>query len=230
MQPAFEQQAKGGPAENCPWAIYSHSAGCVLACSIAAKARKEYGLEPDCVFMVDQAPPNQPFLTDEGYELMCNGSRPLRATDDWMKVWCPELQRAKGKGQFADNTYERWSYGMRILEDFYRTAEQAYHKFHCPIYVIAGMVAFQDEAAERKIQEQRKAGKPKKPRQGLPEMYDIMAITKDSYFKWESWTTDKCEFIPVRALHHEIWYHLDTDTKLWQKFLEHSGVTPELLK
>mmetsp|Transcript_10110 Transcript_10110/g.31843 ORF Transcript_10110/g.31843 Transcript_10110/m.31843 type:complete len:320 (-) Transcript_10110:118-1077(-) len=230
IRPALEQQAKGGPAEGCPWAIYAHSAGCVLACSIAAKARAEFDLEPTCVFLVDQAPPNVPFLTDEGYELMCKGAKPLESSFDWMSVWCPDKARTKGKGKLADEIYERWSYGMRILEDFYRTSEEAYHKFNCPMYVFCGHVAFMPPAEVKKIKEQVAAKKPKKKREGLPSMSDISAVVMDDYRRWSNWTTGSCEFIPVASPHHEIWYHLETDTKLWQVFLQLSGVTPDLLK
>lgn len=230
VSPALEQQAKGGSAEGCPWAIYAHSAGCVMACSIAAKARAEFGIEPTCVFMVDQAPPNVPFLTDEGYELMCKGAKPLESSFDWMSVWCPDKARTKGKGKLADQIYERWSYGMRILEDFYRTSEEAYHTFHCPLYVFCGYVAYVPPAEEAKIIAQREAKFPKEKRKGQPTVGEISAVVLDDYHKWKRWTTGPCEFFHVQSPHHEIWYHLDTDTKLWQLFLQHSGVTPDLLK
>jgi len=230
MRPALEQQAKGGPAEGCPWAIYAHSAGCVMACSIAAKARAEFDLEPTCVFLVDQAPPNVPFLTDEGYDLMCKDGKPLESSVDWMTVWCPDKARMRGKGKLADQIYDRWSYGMRILEDFYRTAEEAYHMFHCPLYVFCGLVADMSPQETRKVKAQREAKRPKAKRTGLPAVGDISAVVLEDYHKWRNWTTSSCEFTNVRSPHHEIWYHLDTDTKLWQTFLALSGVTADLLK
>lgn len=221
MRPALAQQAQGGPAEGCPWAIYAHSAGCVMACSVAAKARAEFGLEPTIVFMVDQAPPNCPFLTDEGYELMCKDVPKLESSFDWMTVWCPDNARAKGKAKLADQIYARWSYGMRILEDFYRTADEAYHKFNCPLLVFAGAgLKFSPKNDKHK----------KVKRKRLPTVEEISAITWDEYTTWTKWTTGPCDFAEVPAAHHEIWYHLDTETKFWQEFLKLSGVTPDLLK
>lgn len=227
VQPALEQQVLGGPAECCPWAIYAHSAGCVLACSIAARARAILGLEPTCVFMVDQAPPNVPFLTDEGYELMCQGAKPLESSFEWMSVWCPDKARMRGKGKLADQIYDRWSYGMRILEDYYRSAEEAYHTFHCPIYVLygagnaisKGISGCQEGSTTRTMK-----------RTGLPTMEDISAIRSEDFLKWEKWTTARCSFVEVMAAHNDVWHHVDAQKTLWQEFLKLSGVTHDLLQ
>mmetsp|Transcript_24996 Transcript_24996/g.70412 ORF Transcript_24996/g.70412 Transcript_24996/m.70412 type:complete len:346 (-) Transcript_24996:11-1048(-) len=227
MEPALQQQVPGGPAEGCPWAIFAHSAGCVMACSIAARAREKLGLEPTVVYMVDQAPPNVPFLTDEGYELMCKEGKPLESSFDWMTVWCPDKARSRGKAKLADQIYDRWSYGMRILEDFYRSAEEAYHVFHCPLVVfIGGGALMQREHAKKG----HKKPTPPKKRVGLPTVEEISTVTYEDHLKWKRWTTGTCQFFEVPAAHHEVWYHIETDTKLWQTFLGLTSITPEHLK
>merc|ERR1712151_124445 len=146
---------------------------------------------------------------------MCKGDVPLRSSPDWMWVWCPQIAPMKGKNKLGDQIYERWSYGMRILEDFYRNAEEAFHKFHCPLYVVVGSPAFE-------LEKRFKSGRmsEKETAWYLPFSSIRGISSRDSYYKWERWTTGTCEFIEVDADHASIWYHIETETKLWQAFLK----------
>lgn len=223
LLPAFQQQSPGGPAEGCPFAFYCHSAGTVPTCLIAARLRKELNLEPTVVFIVDQAPPNVPFLNAKGYSLMCKDTpSDLESSPEWMKIWCPDISRMKGKNKLGDEIYSRWSYGMRFLEDFYRKAEEGFHIYHCPIYVFVGITREMTQAAYKSGQMNKVAAEQWK------EFLKISSVTREDFYKWKNWTTESCEFVDIVASHDSIWYHPEADLKLWQEFLRLSGVADVL--
>merc|ERR1712066_396529 len=95
-------------------------------------------MEPTCVFMIDGAPPIFNFNLDEGYELMCKNAEPARSSAEWMAAFFPDKVKMKGKNQLGDHIYERWSNGTRIAADFFTSAQDCFHVFHCPLFAVVG--------------------------------------------------------------------------------------------
>jgi len=222
MRAAFEQQVPGGPAEGCPFVFFCHSAGSVTACMVAARLRSELGLEPTGVFIIDQRTPMCPFLSDHGYEVMCRGVGPLESSWEWMQIWNPQVCPMKGKNELGDEIYARWSYGMRILEDFYRGCTEQFHTFNCPLYVFVGLPIFYEQTMYESGEMSPEQKAKREPWYRVAHRYD-----RADFEKWKEWTTSSCELIGVQAGHFEIWYHPDTQVKFWQEFLKLSGFHKE---
>merc|ERR1719382_1204947 len=71
--------------------------------------------------------------------MMCDGVGELESSWRWMNVWNPHICPMRGKNELGDEIYSRWSYGMRLLEDYYRTPKEQLHIFRCPLYVFVEM-------------------------------------------------------------------------------------------
>merc|ERR1712137_745080 len=161
---------------------------------------------------------------------MCRDAAALESSSDWMTVWCPDQAQIRGKGALADQIYNRWAYIMRLLEDFYRAADDVFHKFGCPVYVFIGTGESQSRTAAEERSKKENRREKASAEATLPTAADISAVTYADFLKWSDWTSCDCEFFEVSASHSEIWCHLDADTKLWQTFLSFTGITPDLLK
>merc|ERR1719221_1613897 len=110
------------------FALLGHSIGCLLVTVIAKRARKELGVEPMFVFMVERGSCQYPLFTDSGNEMLKNDRVAF------MNIWNPQVMAFyNSAGDVGERTMNMWQRGWFCEND---TREVGFHTFKCPLQAI----------------------------------------------------------------------------------------------
>eukprot|EP00747_Dinoflagellata_sp_TGD_P001181 gnl/TRDRNA2_/TRDRNA2_101621_c1_seq1.p2 gnl/TRDRNA2_/TRDRNA2_101621_c1~~gnl/TRDRNA2_/TRDRNA2_101621_c1_seq1.p2 ORF type:complete len:182 (-),score=34.06 gnl/TRDRNA2_/TRDRNA2_101621_c1_seq1:342-887(-) len=154
-----------------------------------------------------------PFLNLKGLELA------RRDPEAFIHIWTPNVGRMYvngGKKGLCKAICERWTIGLLQLEEFYRSCNEAFHRFRCPVFVISGATAkdppdpnaIPDEATKMWLRTKADISWQPKEKGGM---------AAENKF-WTRWTTGQVEYLEVDAPHDEIWFHTDTEIWIWRTF------------
>mmetsp|Transcript_112502 Transcript_112502/g.195223 ORF Transcript_112502/g.195223 Transcript_112502/m.195223 type:complete len:352 (+) Transcript_112502:93-1148(+) len=110
------------------FALLGHSIGCLIVTRVAARARKELGVEPVVVFMIERGAPPYGKWSDEGFRVLHEDKM------EFMKVMQPMAADLYKTGTAIGNrTMDMWQRGW-FMEN--ATMEVGDHEFQCPIIAI----------------------------------------------------------------------------------------------
>jgi len=201
VKPVLKRHAKGGLDEGAPWAILGHSQGILQMVEVAAHARRELGLDPCAVFVLDRPPPGPMGLTKKGYDLLC---------EKWPVVFYELTQPRLGKQlrEQADKPAVKkiglmWQNDMRIFNEAHTQRPVGFHTFRCDIEVFT---ADQNWIADRSYFKCKEEGTLDKIPQETLDLHlkidelhasgegSAAYFCREDYNLWSQWTTEKANF------------------------------------
>lgn len=110
------------------FALLGHSIGCLIVTRVAARAKKELGVEPVVVFMIERGAPPYGKWSDEGFRVLHEDKV------DFMKVMQPMAENLYSTGSAVGiRTMDMWQRGW-FMEN--ATLEVGFHEFQCPLVAI----------------------------------------------------------------------------------------------
>merc|ERR1719284_173536 len=117
---------------------------------------------------------------------------------------------------------ERWTIGLLMLEEYYRGAHKAFHKFQCPMWIFTSHVPIDRDnlSPEEKTLLQQRDDITWDPQVNGGTLREIES--------WRYWTTQEVQVVGVPAAHDQIWFHVDTEIAIWRSFRELAEIDQRL--
>jgi len=147
----FKEHAKGGSLEGAPFAFMGHSIGVLIMVGVAERAKRLYGLEPCCCFVMDRAAPNYGLCSSLGSDIL------NRDAKDFVRIFNPAVYETHAKTQ-KENTLSMLRMWMADIRYQNQPKPEGFHYFRCPVHVGVAMLnwANDDPAVRSKMDEKTK--------------------------------------------------------------------------
>lgn len=205
MKTAISQHAAGGWIEGAPFALIGHSVGVLLMARVAEQIRRDFGLDPSLIVVLDRAAPDVPMFTQHGEE--------MRKTepDEFMRLYNGEVWRCAktAGGERGERMLHMWLEDIKFAND---TRTPDFHTFECDILVFRALhqayidviLKKQDaDPTELHIHQQRDKLMNSSP--GSAMDYDF-----EQFEEWRKWTVEKCVIHDIDTDHLNIKGHPQT--------------------
>eukprot|EP00931_Biecheleriopsis_adriatica_P007652 TRINITY_DN108923_c0_g1_i1.p1 TRINITY_DN108923_c0_g1~~TRINITY_DN108923_c0_g1_i1.p1 ORF type:complete len:420 (-),score=88.31 TRINITY_DN108923_c0_g1_i1:77-1294(-) len=218
MRPAFETHAKGGASEGAPFAFLSHGIGGQFMALVAQRLKREMNIEPLAVFANDGPPSNVPTLTPEGYKLMCEDA--YKFYEVFQPGTIEQIKKLGRDTRAGQALLQKWYRSMRMFEEHaYRTVAKGkpFHKFNCDLWCLEarhtmelGQNLSSMPAAFQKHWEEKKWVTASGPDSGN-------LWSRESFQKWEEWTTEDFHYVQVETDHDSAKNALEVQNIVFQE-------------